>query len=139
MPTKNIKTPKWLMDIKYNARIIPNGEEHDIINTGANCQVYAYNLLRHNGLFVPDLRSSELWADTEYSTLITENYQPLDILFFHKKNDSYGAHIAVFLGDNKVIHNAKKIGLPIIWDIEIFFEYPAYQFLLGGKRCLKKS
>ncbi|MGK0387930.1 MAG: lipoprotein Spr [Maribacter sp.] len=127
------------MDIKYNPRIIPNGEEHDIINNGANCQVYAYNLLRHNNLFVPDLRSSELWTDTEYSTLITGNYQALDILFFHKKNDAYGAHLAIFLGDNKAIHNAKKIGLPIIWDIDTFFQYPVYQFLLGGKRFFKEG
>ena len=81
------------------------------------------NDTNYNGLFVPDLRSSELWADTEYSKLVTENYQPLDILFFHKKNDAYGAHVAVFLGDGKAIHNAKKIGLPVIWDIETFFQY----------------
>lgn len=139
MSIKNINVPEWLMDVKYNSRIIPNGEEHDITNSGANCQVYAYNLLRYNGLFVPDFRSSELWADTRYSTLVTENYQPLDILFFHKKNDAYGAHVAVYLGDNKAIHNAKKIGLPVIWDLETFFQYPKYQFLLGGKRFYKAT
>lgn len=128
-----------LMTIKYNGRIIPNGKTHDLFKVGANCQVFAYYLLRSYGFVVPDFRSSELWADREFSELITDNYQPLDILFFHKKNESYGAHIAVYIGNNQAIHLSKKIGTPVIWTLDTFFEYPRYTFLLGGKRFFKKT
>lgn len=130
--------PRWLVNIKYNARIIPNGKKHDIEKTGANCQVFAYYLLRHHCLNVPDFRSSELWEDTQYSTEVSGDYQPLDLLFFHKENKSYGAHIAVYIGNNKVLHLSKKEGFPVVWDMDSFKEYPEYQFLLGGKRFLKK-
>lgn len=126
--------PDHLIQLKYNARIIPNGSHYDLAKTGANCQVFAYALLRHYGYIVPDLRSSELWEDVDFSKKITANYQPFDILFFHKKEAAYGAHLAVYIGDNQAIHNAKKIGNPVIWDMVTFFEYPAYQYLLGGKR-----
>ncbi len=139
MNTEKITIPPWMMNIKYNPRIIPNGKEQDIISNGANCQVFAYHLLRHNNRIVPDFRSSELWDDDKFSIRITEDYQPLDVLFFHRKQEAYGAHIGVFIGNNQVIHNAKKIGLPIIWELNTFFEYPDYQFLLGGKRFFKEK
>ena len=129
-----IEIPDWLMQINYNGKIIPNGTNQDIATTGANCQVFTYHLLRSHQLIVPEYRSSELWSDTEFSELITENYHPLDILFFHKVNEAYGAHLAVYLGNNQAIHLSKKIGKPVVWDMETFFEYPRYRFLLGGKR-----
>jgi len=89
-------------------------------------------------LIVPEYRSSELWSDTEYSEVVQDNFKPLDILFFHKREEAYGAHIAVYLGNDKAIHLSKKVGKPVIWEINTFFEYPRYQFLLGGKRFYKK-
>ena len=126
-----------MMEVRYNGRIIPNGQPHAIITTGANCQVFAYHLLRDNGLFVPDYRSSELWEDTQYSEVVLDNFQPLDILFFHKRKEAYGAHLAVYLGDNQAIHLAKHIGTPVIWSLETFQEEDRYQYLLGGKRFRK--
>jgi len=134
---QQIEIPKWMMEVKYNGRIIPNGKAHDIANTGANCQVFAFHLLRHYGRIVPDFRSSELWEDTTFSKKIIEDYEPLDLLFFHKRNEAYGAHIAIYIGNNQAIHNAKKIGLPIIWDMNTFSKYPEYTFLLGAKRFFK--
>lgn len=123
-----------LLDVSYNGKIIPNGEKSDIFTIGANCQVFAYYILREHGLYVPEYRSSELWADEEYSEQILENFQPLDILFFHRKEEAYGAHLAVYIGNNQAIHLSKRLGKPIIWTIEDFFECPEYNFLLGGKR-----
>ncbi|MCP4442701.1 MAG: cell wall hydrolase [Aureispira sp.] len=137
MEIGTIEVPTWMMDIKYNFKVIPNGELHDLIKTGANCQVFAYYLLRYHNRVVPDLRSSELWDDTTFSEQVPEDYEPLDILFFHKKKDAYGAHLAVFIGDNKAVHNSKKIGKPVIWNLETFSEKPEYKFLLGGKRFFK--
>ncbi len=140
MKTEKIQFPKWLMDIQYNGRIIPNGETHDIVVTGANCQVFAYQLLRFNDIIVPDFRSSELWEDVEFSRLVErENFRPLDLLFFHRKEEAYGAHIAVYLGNNQAIHLSRKNGLPVIWDIGTFLEQTAYLFLLGGKRFFKEG
>lgn len=42
----DIKIPKWIMNIKYNSKIIPNWEKHDIIKFWSNCQVFAYEILR---------------------------------------------------------------------------------------------
>jgi hypothetical protein len=48
---------------------------------GANCQLYAYEVARHFGLDPPDLRSSELWADTT-ATARVEQPQALDLVLF---------------------------------------------------------
>lgn len=137
MQNKKITIPSWLLKVKYNGRIIPNGKPHDIAIVGANCQVFAIHLLREYNVFVPEFRSSELWEDTEYSEKIMDDFQPLDLLFFHKKKNAYGAHIAIFIGDNQVVHSAKKNGFPVIWNLDTFFEHPEYQFLLGAKRFFK--
>ncbi|MGB1242826.1 MAG: NlpC/P60 family protein [Chitinophagales bacterium] len=139
MQSPKIQLPKWLMNIQYNGCIIPNGETHDIVNTGANCQVFAYQLLRFNDLVVPDFRSSELWEDVEFSDLVTEDFRPLDLLFFHRKEEAYGAHIAVYLGENRAIHLSRKNEIPVVWEIATFLEQAAYPFLLGGKRFFKKN
>ena len=65
-----IKFPERYMDIVYNPSIVPDKKEKNIINTGANCQVYAYELLRFNNKNIPDYRSRELWEDTIYSCLL---------------------------------------------------------------------
>ena len=72
MEIKEMNIPEWLMKINYNGKIIPNGKEYDLMKTGANCQVFAYYILRLNNRIVPDFRSSELWADVEYSELVKD-------------------------------------------------------------------
>lgn len=134
MKIKEIIIPEWLMEINYNGKIIPNGKTYDLLKTGANCQVFAYYILRLNDKFVPEYRSSELWADTEFSEFIKKDFQVLDILFFHKNDKAYGAHVAVYLGNNKAIHISKKNKIPVIWELETFLKQPEYQFFLGGKR-----
>lgn len=138
----NILIPSTLMTLSYNGKIFPKEEpllENNytlevLRQTGANCQIFAYLLLRHYDFIVPNYRSSELWADTEFSKEIQENYEPLDILFFNKTSESYGAHLAVYIGNNKAIHLSKTNNMPVIWDIETFFEDARYTVLLGGKR-----
>lgn len=139
MQHKTIDIPGWLTTIQYNGKVTPHTAPFDIATTGSNCQVFSYHLLRHYNLVVPNFWSSELWSDTEFSEVITEDYQPLDILFFHRKEDAYGAHVGVYIGNNQVIHLSKQEGLPVIWEIEHFFTYPKYQFLLGGKRFFPKK
>jgi hypothetical protein len=42
------------------------------IETGANCQNFAYELVRHFGRQVPYLRSSNLWDKTEHTIVVSE-------------------------------------------------------------------
>ncbi len=103
------------------------------LEKGANCQYFAYELLGHFGLAIPDLRSSNLWEDEEY-TLKVESFEPLDILFFNKDSESYGAHLGVYIGSDKVIHLSKQVGYPTVWDLKDFQNNPNYKVLLGAKR-----
>jgi cell wall-associated NlpC family hydrolase len=90
-------------------------------------------LVRHFGRTVPDFRSSELWEDEEHTTRVTE-LEPLDILLFNKTGDAYGAHVAVYLGDDQAIHLSRRCGHPEIWPLTQFLERPEYRVYIGAKR-----
>ncbi|MDD3793732.1 MAG: cell wall hydrolase [Candidatus Gracilibacteria bacterium] len=130
----SIIIPNYFINIVYNSKIIPNETKYDIIKTGANCQVFSYELLRFNNKKVPDLRSKELWEDNIYSKVIFNDFKPLDILFFNSKSEYYGAHLGVYIGNNKVLHISKDIGYPVIWEIKDFQNVEKYKFFLGAKR-----
>lgn len=130
----SILLPEWYMDIKYDSTNIPDWNQKDIRNTWANCQVYAYELLRYNNKSIPDYRSKELWEDTIYSTVVSWKYEPLDVLFFNKENNPYGAHLGVYIWDNKVLHNSKDIWKPAIFELDDFLRIEKYQFCIWAKR-----
>ncbi len=134
---KHITIPLWFFDIKYNNKITPDEKKYNLIETGSNCQVFAYELLRYNKLFVPNYRSSELWSDIEYSRIIFTNFKPLDILFFNKTDKPFGAHLGVYIGNDNIVHNSKKIGKPIVWKIGEFLMKSEYKVFIGGKRFQK--
>lgn len=133
LKTDDIKVPNWMMDISYNGKIIPNGTVHDMQLSGANCQVFSYYLLRLNGKVIPELRSSELWANQEFSKEVTI-YEPLDIVFFSKNEKAWGAHVGVFINPTQVLHLARKQVKPVVWDLAHFHEYEEYKVLIGVKR-----
>ncbi|MEU9116746.1 cell wall hydrolase, partial [Streptomyces sp. NPDC048483] len=58
---------------------LPTGDAADGLAGGANCQRYAYAVLRHFGLRVPPLRSAELWADAS-ATVRVGRPRPLDLV-----------------------------------------------------------
>lgn len=128
-----IKILDWIMDIKYNPKIFPNWEVHDYIKNGANCQVYAYEILRLNWKNVPDLRSSEMWEDNKFSEKV-KSVKILDLLFFNKNNEAWWSHVWLYIWNNKVIHNTNKTGWVEIWDLEEFKKYEDYKILLWWKR-----
>jgi hypothetical protein len=105
------------------------------IETGANCQNFAYELLRHFGRQVPHLRSSNLWDDTEH-TIAVDKYQPLDLLLFNPTHNAWGAHVAVYVGNDRAIHLSRRVGLAAVWPLAQFAGFPEYRVLLGGKRAL---
>ncbi|MFE6228976.1 MULTISPECIES: hypothetical protein [unclassified Streptomyces] len=102
---------------------------------GANCQVFAYEVLRHFGLNPPELRSSDLWEDTG-STVRVPVARPLDLLLFNATDDAYGAHVAVAAGDGLILHLCREVGRPAVWRPEDFAARERYGVLLGAKRVL---
>lgn len=87
-----ISIPIEFFDSKYDGTKYPGSGNYTGIKEGANCQYFAYELLKHFGIYLPDLRSSDLWEDIIYTEKV-ESFEPLDILFFGKSLDSYGAHV----------------------------------------------
>ncbi|MEU9499615.1 cell wall hydrolase [Streptomyces sp. NPDC048196] len=105
---------------------------------GANCQRYAYAVLRHFGLEVPPLRSAELWADT-VATRRAGRPRPLDLVLFdagpnRDRPEGYGAHVGVHLGPDAVLHLCREVGRPAVWCFADFAARTRYARFLGVKR-----
>ncbi|MGW7573938.1 cell wall hydrolase [Streptomyces sp. NPDC054765] len=110
---------------------------------GANCQRYAYAVLRHFGLLIPPLRSAELWAD-ERATRRTGRPRPLDLVLFDggpvpDRPPGYGAHVGVHLGPDQVLHLCREAGRPAVWRYADFAARPRYGRFLGAKRAVSAA
>ncbi|MCZ4120927.1 hydrolase [Streptomyces sp. H39-S7] len=99
---------------------------------GANCQLFAYGVLRHFGLTPPALRSSDLWEDTA-ATVRVETAEPLDLLLFNRSEDPYGAHVGVWIDDDAVLHLCAEVGRPAVWSLADFAARERYRVLIGAK------
>lgn len=130
---KELSIPISFFDVYYDESKYPGSPHLKGIRQGANCQYFAYELLRHFGLIVPHLRSSDLWED-KISTKRVKRLQPLDLLLFGKSNQSYGAHIGVYIGNNKIVHLSKEVGYPTVWDLKDFRKRAKYKVFIGAKR-----
>jgi hypothetical protein len=127
-----IEVPSEFRCIPYDSDRHPGSEVFDV-NKGANCQLWAYALLKHFGIEVPPFRSSELWEDTECSHAV-QGLEPLDLLLFNATESSWGAHVAVYLGDDLVAHLSRHIGRPEVCALEQMLRNPKYRVLVGAKR-----
>ncbi|MFI7099079.1 cell wall hydrolase [Streptomyces sp. NPDC050161] len=112
------------------------------LSGGANCQRYAYAVLHHFGLWVPPLRSAELWADV-WATYRVDRPGPLDLLLFDGgpvagRPEGYGAHVGVQLGPDQVLHLCKEVGRPVVWCAADFAARTRYARLLGAKRVRER-
>ncbi|GAA2813757.1 hypothetical protein [Kribbella solani] len=105
---------------------------------GANCQLFAYEVLRHFGLAIPALRSSELWSDTQ-ATIRVRVARPLDLLLFNATNDAYGAHVGIWAEEGRVLHLCAEAGRPAVWEMPEFAKRERYQSLIGIKRVIATS
>jgi cell wall-associated NlpC family hydrolase len=128
---------KFLL-IRYNGAHYPGSSNTKGLEGGANCQQFAYELLRYFGLSIPDFRSRELWQDTAY-THRTDTLDTFDLLLWNKNEDPYGAHVGVYVGDGKAIHLSKENVLPAIEPLEKFHDNPAYRVFIGAKRVFSKT
>lgn len=108
------------------------------LSGGANCQVYAYAVLAHFGWRVPPLRSSELWADRDFTEPAAVP-RVFDLILFDAgrrpdRDEGYGAHVGVHVGPDRVLHLCREVGVPAVWSYAEFTERPTYTRLLGAKR-----
>lgn len=133
-----IAVPARFFRIRYNGRCYPGGPGVHGVAGGANCQHFAYELLRYFSLEPKNFRSSELWMDSRYSRRVIRR-RPLDLLLFNRTPHARGAHIAVYLGDGCAVHLSRQVGRPIIWKLGEFVHYPQYRFYIGAKRILPGS
>ncbi|MGW6536926.1 hydrolase [Streptomyces sp. NPDC055051] len=134
------RLPAEFLTVRYDGSRFPGAASvaaRPGLGPGANCQVYAYEVLRHFGLRPPELRSSELWDDTESTARVAvADLRPLDLLLYNATERAYGAHVGVWAGDGTVLHLCAEVGRPAVWRPEDFASRERYGVLLGAKRVL---
>lgn len=130
-----IQIPKKFFQVHYIAARIPGVEDPSNLDKGANCQLFAYEVLKHFGHVIPNFRSSDLWED-ETCTVKVDVFLPLDLMLYHRKLESYGAHVGLYLGDGKVIHLAQTVGKPEVMDHDDFALQEKYAYFIGAKRLI---
>ncbi len=128
-----MEIPNRFTKVKYVSSRIPGVDNESDLTLGANCQLFAYNLLRYFGLKPPCLRSSELWADSTFSEAVTD-FKPLDIMMYNDSPDSYGAHVGVYVGDGLVYHLSSANGIPKFESHSELFQQSKYCLFIGAKR-----
>jgi hypothetical protein len=137
-----IELPDTFWEVRYVGARYPGSpavQARPGLAEGANCQLFAYEVLRHFGLHPPDLRSSELWEDTASTTQVAVP-RPLDLVLVNATNDPWGAHVGVWAGDDRgegeVLHLCAEARRPALWDLGMFAARPSYRVLVGFKRVM---
>ena len=131
--TGALAIPRAFLRIRYDGSQHPRTPRVAGLKTGANCQRFVYELLRHFGREIPEFRSAELWRDRKY-TFAAQRPAPMDIVLFNRSADPWGAHLGLYLGDGNVIHLSKAIGYPAVWPIGEFAGHERYRTFIGAKR-----
>ena len=133
-----IEVPSAFLAVSYKGDCYPGAPGVAGIAQGANCQQFAYELLRYFGNRIPDFRSSDLWEDVDF-TLEVSNLEPLDLLLYNSTPRSWGAHVAVYLGEGQIIHLSKEFVRPVIWTHAQFLSTTSYRYFIGAKRIRNRS
>lgn len=120
----------------YKGARIPGVENQQDLTLGANCQVYAYELLKEFGKEIPPLRSSDLWEDTIHTEKITKDFMLFDIMLYHYKTEAFGAHVGLYMGEGKVLHLSKGNDVPMIEMHESMLTQEKYIHFIGAKRII---
>ncbi|MFE7673703.1 hydrolase [Streptomyces albidoflavus] len=141
MPPLLARLPADLWTVPYAGSRYPGSPAataHPDLALGANCQLYAYEVLRHFGRPLPPLRSAELWADRT-ATREVPDPAPLDLLLYSPDGTAYGAHVGIWMAQDAVLHLCREVGRPAVWHPADFAARPRYQRLVGVKRALSAA
>ena len=125
------------MRVRYNGARHPLAGPGSIFDEGANCKRFVFELLRHFGYEVGAMRSSELWDDRRFTRPVSRMRQ-LDILMFNRTDRSWGAHLALCLGNGLAVHLSEQVGRAAIWEVSEFPKHERYRSLVGIKRPIRR-
>lgn len=128
--------PEGIWSMPYESTAGPSDEVSSSWLLASNCQRFAYGVLSLFGRDCPPLRSSNLWDDVESTMEVTEPV-PLDLVLFNATDDSFGAHLGVWMAPDEVLHLCKEVGIPTVWSIAEFTKRPRYRKIVGFKRIVK--
>lgn len=141
---KQVVIPSEFFNIKYSGARIPGVDNQSDLSLGANCQVFSYALLAINGVTVPNFRSSDLWEDQQFSItthkgsvnqLISfDSLQALDIMLYNSSDKAFGAHMAVYIGNGKIVHLSLANQYAEIIDHNTMVTRDKYRYFVGAKR-----
>lgn len=130
--------PDRFYGVTYNSVVVPCDSWQGDFSLGANCQVFAYALLKHFGLSVPNFRSSELWDDVTW-TRSTTLFCPLDLMLYNQNSDAFGAHVGVFVGEGEVFHLSLGNGTPKFELHSDLLKQDKYRCFIGAKRVINNN
>lgn len=127
--------PHWIWDVPYVGTAYPGAVPRASMREGANCQLFAYEVLALHDRHVPDWWSSELWEDEQRTTRVTEA-APLDLVLFNATQDSHSAHVGVVVDGDQVLHLCAEVGHPAVWRKAEFAVRLRYATVVGYKRVV---
>ena len=84
---------------------------------GANCQLFAYEVLRHFGLDAAGAAVERAVGGHGVDHQRVAVPRPLDLVLVNSSRDPWGAHVGVWAGDDKVLHLCAEVGRPALWDL----------------------
>jgi lipoprotein Spr len=126
--------PEHFWRIRYDQNHDPNTPTLPSISDSPNCQNFAYALLKHFGFEIFPFRSSNLWLDSSETYVVSDELRSLDLLLFNRTKNPWGAHVALYLGEDHAIHLSKKQSEPVIWPLAQFLQLAEYRNFIGAKR-----
>jgi len=135
-PTPRGGWPATIETVPYILSAGPTATTPSSWLEGSNCQRFAYGVLALFELECPPLRSSNLWEDGESTTLVDEP-QPLDLVLFNSSEESFGAHVGIYMARDEVFHLSQEVGKPAVWSFDEFVQRPRYATIVGIKRVLR--
>jgi hypothetical protein len=130
---KDVPAAFW--EVPWDGARHPGAVPRGQLALGADANLFAYELLALFGKRIPDLRSAELWRDTD-ATKVVLTPAPLDLVLFHDREQAFGAHCGVVCSGTEVVHLCKEVGRPAVWTFEQFARTPRFAHVVGVKRPL---
>lgn len=129
-----------------NPDTTPIGDVFTKPEAGTNCELLVHAIVSARGFELPQLRSSDLYEDTNYTNPVEDVSQAEtgDIigLCSSDKKGFRGIHVAMVWIDGKninVVHNARHEGFARIQPIEEAMQHPEHARIAWIKRPTKEN
>ena len=129
-----LSLPPEFWAVPYRGEKYPGAPGVSGVADGANCQQFAYSVLRYFGFSIPDFRSSELWDDRVHTDMVDGPLRTFDLLLWNDRPEAWGAHVGLYIGDDRAMHLARSVGRPAVWTLAEFARRTEYRVFIGAKR-----